>query len=66
MALDYSNGDLIEYCDECGNPLRTDSIVWQAMLTDSMISDLDGESFAALTHALDEAVMQIASDWGIQ
>jgi hypothetical protein len=41
------------------------ALIWKAEITSEMVEDLSAESLAELVFELDEAVMIIASDWGI-
>ena len=54
----------LEQCAECGNTYRS-QFVWKAEVTNEMVSDLSADDVAELVFALDEAVMNIASDWGL-
>jgi NMD protein affecting ribosome stability and mRNA decay len=55
---------MTEYCAECGNILKSQK-VWQSTLTNEMVSDLSYQELSGLIEALDEAVMIVASGWGI-
>ena len=41
------------------------ALVWKAEITSEMVLDLSADDVEELVFALDEAVMNIASDWGL-
>jgi hypothetical protein len=41
------------------------ALVWKAEITSEMVKDLGADDVAELVFALDEAVMNIASDWNL-
>ena len=54
-----------EQCAECGNTYRS-QVAWKAELTNEMVSDLTPEQIQNLSDCLDEAVMIVASDFGVE
>ena len=55
----------LEQCAECGNTYRS-QVAWKAELTHEMVSDLTPEQIQQLSDCLDEAVMIVASDFGVE
>ena len=53
-----------EQCAECGNTYRS-QVAWKSELTAEMVEDLSPEDLANLMDCLDEAVMIVASDFGV-
>jgi hypothetical protein len=55
----------IEQCAECGNIFNSQK-AWQSTLTNEMVSDLSYQELSGLIEALDEVVMAICQDWGLE
>jgi hypothetical protein len=55
----------VEQCAECGNIFNSQK-AWQSTLTNEMVSDLSYQELSGLIEALDEVVMAICQDWGLE
>ena len=56
---------MAEKCAECGSTLRS-SVLWRSEITAEMVSSLNDNDLAELLFALDEAVMNVSVDFGVQ